>query len=163
MITRRQIFNFLGLGFVTSFASRWWKPQLPAQPEPQLPAQPEPQQPAQPARLMVISPESKDHMRLIGAGDRLRFEFLEKHAVVIYRVDLDKTFILNLDTREYVVKPYKSPYINAKVTLTVTKTSAEEKEKPPVVPQFVPIDPKLVEVPPGFKQVQKFQPPLSLP
>ena len=108
--------------------------------------------------MMLLGQETKDHIRGTFARNRVRIEFLDKHAVMIQRGDLDKTFILNLDTREYVVKPYEKP--TASVSVNMYPPGQQPK---PAVPNLVPIDPSLFEIPPGFKQVEKFQTPLSLP
>jgi hypothetical protein len=148
MITRRQIFGFFGLGFV-ALASRWrifaqhWRAEFPDKQEP-TPLTPEQIAQTPPEKLMM-KVEGKD-LAVYLAGDKRRFEYHDKHKVVIERADLNELVILNMNDETYSIQPYQR-----KETATFSSRITRGKPKPDWTP-FYHYDPALFEIPANFKK-----------
>ena len=72
---------------------------------------------AQPEARQMFKTEGQN-LRIYDAEDRRRFELLDKHQVVIERIDLKKTFILNLDSKTFTEKPYE-PIVEGTIELVL--------------------------------------------
>ena len=92
MITRRTF----GLACLSMLASQW-------------------RALAQPEGRQMMETEGRN-LRTYFADDRRRFELLDKHQVVIERIDLNKTFVLDLHNRTFSEKPYE-PIVMAALSL----------------------------------------------
>jgi hypothetical protein len=95
------------------------------------------------ARQMMKT-EGKN-LRIYFAQDRRRFELLDKHQVVIERIDLKKTFVLNLNSRTFSEKPYE-PIVEGTIEYQLMRDTPA-----PDHPDILPFDSTLFEVPRNFK------------
>jgi hypothetical protein len=121
-MTGRQIFGFLGLGFMRT-SWRWKQTSR--------------------RRMMTFEDE---RLRLYFAEDRRRLEFAGKRTVIIERRDLKKMFVLNLDSETYSIKPYQPIIDKAMLSINIRETPK------PDYPNTMPFDPALFEIPANFKK-----------
>jgi len=103
---------------------------------------------AQPAARQMTKTEGKN-LRIYYAEDRRRFELLDKHQVVIERIDQKKTFVLNLDSRTFSEKPYE-PIVKGSIEFELMRDTPI-----PGHPNILPFDSKLFEVPRNFKHTSE--------
>jgi hypothetical protein len=101
---------------------------------------------AQPEARQMMKTEGKN-LRIYFAEDRRRFELLDKHQVIIERIDLKKTFVLNLDSRTFSEKPYE-PIVEGSIEFRLMRDTPN-----PDHPNILAFDSKLFEVPRNFKLV----------
>jgi hypothetical protein len=135
MISRRQIFGFIGLLLIPS---RW---RIFAQSKPAQSTQPE---------LMIM--KSENNVRTYFAEGRMRIE-IDKKKVVINRFDLMKTWTLDLKDRTYSEQliQLQPPFGTARLITDVTPNARWETLKTDDT-TFPPYDASLFEIPANFKK-----------
>ena len=99
---------------------------------------------AQPEARQMMKTEGRN-LRVYYAEDRRRFELLDKHQVIIERIDLKKTFVLNLDRKTFSEKPYE-PIVKGSIEFELMRDTPN-----PDHPDILPFNSKLFEIPRNFK------------
>ena len=98
-----------------------------------------------PSEQMMLKLEGKD-VTIYSTVDKRRHEYHDK--VVIERVDLRKTFILDMEARTYSIQPYQEG--------TATFSYSITREKPePERTKYYRYDQSLFDIPADFKLVGK--------